>query len=167
MTKADIRIVPIGADFDRWDELLKLIQDSFAYMDGIIDPPSSATRLTVESLRDKAAQELGFAAFIGDELVGCVFLREEGDHFYLGKLAVAPAHEGRGIGRALMERADAEALARSKPEIELQVRIELLRNQTVFGRLGYHKVAETAHPGFTRPTSVTMRKRLATDNIAG
>ncbi|MFD1792875.1 GNAT family N-acetyltransferase [Ochrobactrum teleogrylli] len=155
------RIVPITQDFARWDELLKLIRDSFAYMDGVIDPPSSAHLLTAEGLKQKASDEIGFVALIGEELVGCVFIKEGSDSFYLGKLAVAPAFEGQGIARALMHCVEAETIAKGKPAIELQVRIELMRNRAVFEKLGYRKIAETAHPGYTRTTSVTMRKEIA------
>ena len=154
------RIVPITQDFARWDELLKLIRDSFAYMDGVIDPPSSAGLQTAENLRQKAQEETGFAAFLDDRLVGCVFLREKAHGFYLGKLAVAPAFEGRGIGRLLIQKAEDVAVAKGKPSIELQVRIELTRNRAVFEKLGYRKIAETAHPGYSRPTSITMRKEI-------
>ncbi|MBC8716322.1 GNAT family N-acetyltransferase [Ochrobactrum sp. Marseille-Q0166] len=154
-------VTSIDADFGRWDELLKLIQDSFAYMDGIIDPPSSARRLTINALKEKALVETGFAGFVGDVLVGCVFIAEKEDHFYLGKLAVAPAFEGRGIARQLMAKAERQAVARAKPTMELQVRIELERNHVVFSKLGYRKAAETCHPGFTRTTSITMRKEIS------
>jgi hypothetical protein len=45
-----MEIVRIDSSFNRWDELLALILASFAYMDGIVDPPSSAHRLTLASL---------------------------------------------------------------------------------------------------------------------
>ncbi|MDT6939747.1 GNAT family N-acetyltransferase [Brucella pseudogrignonensis] len=156
-----VRIAFIGAEFQQWGELLKLIRDSFAYMDGVIDPPSSAHLLTVENLQTKARDELGFAAFLGDQLAGCVFIKEKDDHFYLGKLAVAPAFEGQGIGRRLMEEAEQQAVAHGKPELELQTRIELTRNHAVFEKLGFRKIAETSHPGFDRTTSITMRKLIA------
>ncbi|MEN5275449.1 GNAT family N-acetyltransferase [Brucella sp. TWI432] len=159
-----LRMIAIGPDFDRWNALLTLVRDSFAYMDGIIDPPSSVHLLTVENLKIKARDEQGFAAFLGDELAGCVFIKEKHDHFYLGKLAVAPALEGQGIGRKLMEQADKTAVARGKPVIELQVRIELIRNRVVFEKLGYRLTAETAHPGYNRTTSITMRKDIAHRN---
>lgn len=155
-----LRILPIRSDFDRWEDLLQLILGSFAYMDGVIDPPSSAYHLTAENLRSKAGDEKGFAAFMGDELAGCVFIKEQDEHFYLGKLAVASGFEGRGIGRKLMEEAERAAVARGKPVMELQTRIELTRNHAVFEKLGYRKVAETAHTGFTRTTSITMRKEI-------
>jgi len=155
-----VRIAPIGADFEHWNELLKLIQDSFAYMDGVIDPPSSAHLLTVENLQTKAQDELGFAAFLDDKLAGCVFIKEKEDYFYLGKLAVVPAFEGQGIGRSLLEEAEQQAVAHGKPELELQTRIELTRNHAVFEKLGFRKIAETSHPGFDRTTSITMRKQI-------
>ena len=43
-------IVRIGADFDRYAELHELILAAFAFMDGRIDPPSSAHGLTPSSL---------------------------------------------------------------------------------------------------------------------
>jgi len=156
-----VRIASIGADFEQWNALLELIQNSFAYMDGVIDPPSSAHVLTVENLQTKARDELGFAAFLGDRLAGCVFIKEKDDHFYLGKLAVALSFEGQGIGRRMMEEAEQQAVARGKPELELQTRIELTRNHAVFEKLGFRKIAETAHPGFDRTTSITMRKIIA------
>jgi predicted N-acetyltransferase YhbS len=106
MVDAGIRIERIGAGFSRWQELLNLIHASFCYMDGLIDPPSSAHRLTTDGLRDKAREEIGLVAFDGDAILGCAFLAERADHIYLGKLAVAPALQGRGIGRALMAAAE-------------------------------------------------------------
>ncbi|TIX76202.1 MAG: GNAT family N-acetyltransferase, partial [Mesorhizobium sp.] len=86
-------------DFDRWDEVLALIRRAFASMDGLIDPPSSAHRLTVENLRDKARQETGFAALKDGRIVGCVFVLERANDLYVGKLAVEPGFQGQGIGR--------------------------------------------------------------------
>ena len=70
-------------------------------MDGVIDPPSSVHRLTSETLRAKARSEIGFLAQAGDAIVGCAFIAEKADHFYVGKLAVLPAHQGHGVGTPL------------------------------------------------------------------
>jgi GNAT superfamily N-acetyltransferase len=145
----------------RWDGLLAVIRASFAYMDGVVDPPSSAHRLTPEALRDKAEVEIGLIALAGEEIAGCAFLAEKPDHFYLGKLAVAPAWQGFGIGRKLLQAAEEHARAAGKGLIELQTRIELTDNQQLFAKLGFVETARTAHQGYDRPTSVTMRKALA------
>ena len=243
---AAVEVTPLRPDFGRWDELLAMIRASFAYMDGVIDPPSSVHRLTPELLRAKAEVEVGLVALsnVGDntsrfgpppyipphkgegvanaapsdlakhrpsgaseahkrrgpppprrnrfaissgcgegyrvgvvetapalpvlessgptgEIVGCAFLAEQADHLYLGKLAVAPAWQGKGVGALLMRAVEEHALRSGKPVIELQTRVELTGNQRLFAKFGFAETARSAHPGFERATSVTMRKEVA------
>lgn len=156
----DIDIAPLPDDFERWDELLALIMRSFAYMDGVIDPPSSAHRLTPEGLRLKASAETGFIATSHDRLIGCIFAVERGDVVYVGKLAVDESMRGHGIARKLMLAAEHFAIERGKPVLELQSRVELAANHRTFARLGFVEFERTAHDGFDRPTSITFRKAL-------
>ena len=132
-------------------------------MDGVIDPPSSAHRLTPEVAASAKALRGSLAFWRGPAtaIVGCAFIAEQSDHFYLGKLAVLPAHQGRGIGRRLLEAAERHAVSAGKPLIELQTRVELTANHRAFRALGFVEIGRTAHEGYDRPTSVTMRKRLA------
>ena len=53
------------------------------------------------------------------------------------------------------------ARSRGKAAVELQTRIELTGNHAAFARLGFHETERTAHEGYIRPTSITMRKVLA------
>ena len=154
-------VTQIPADFDRWNEVLALIMGAFASMDGVIDPPSSAHLLTAGTLRDKARRETGFVAFKGDRIVGCVFALEQVAELYVGKLAVAPHCQGQGIGRRLMQAVEDLARRRGKAALELQTRIELTGNHAAFARFGFHETERTAHEGYPRPTSITMRKVLA------
>jgi GNAT superfamily N-acetyltransferase len=156
-----IRIERIPAGYEGWEELLDLILRSFDYMTGVIDPPSSALHLTPASLREKAGGEVGFLAMGGSSLIGCVFLPERESDFYLGKFAVDPGQQGRGVGRRLFDAAELYVRGAGKPVIELQTRIELTGNHQTFQRLGFHEVGQTAHQGYDRATSVTMRKELA------
>ena len=157
-TAITVRRAP--ADFADWETVRALVLDAFAYMQGRIDPPSSALRMTVASLAGDAAAGALFVAEYGGELIGCAFVRPRRDALYVAKLAVRLDLQGRGIGRALMAAARGEARARGLTALELQTRIELSENHAAFARLGFVKVAETAHPGFARPTSITMRARL-------
>jgi len=156
-----LSITHIPADFDRWDDVLALIMRAFAFMDGVIDPPSSAHLLTADTLRDKARRENGFVALSGDMIVGCVFALERTNDLYVGKLAVTPDCQGQGIGRRLMRAVELLALDRGKAALELQTRIELGANHAAFARLGFHETERTAHEGYARPTSITMRKALS------
>ncbi len=151
----------IDESFVRWNELLDLILVSFAYMEGSIDPPSSASRLTAESLMEKARAEIAYAVEQAGQLVGCIFLRPEADCLYVGKLAVLPSAQGKGIGRRLLDTAEKTALDLGLPALRLETRIELVGNHTTFAAWGFEKTAEKSHPGFTRVTFVEMKKALA------
>jgi predicted N-acetyltransferase YhbS len=155
-----VLITQIAADFDRWDDVLTLIMRAFASMDGVIDPPSSAYLLTADSLRDKARRETGFVALKDNRIVGCIFALERVAELYVGKLAVAPDCQGQGIGRRLMQTVEDLARSRGKAAIELQTRVELTGNHAAFARFGFHETGRTAHEGYDRATSITMRKAL-------
>lgn len=151
----------VDESFARWAELLDLILVSFAYMEGRIDPPSSASRLTVESLVEKAEAEIAYAIENKGRLTGCIFLRPETDCLYVGKLAVLPSAQGKGIGRHLLEIAEETARELGLQALRLETRIELVGNHSTFAAWGFEKTAEKSHPGFTRVTFIEMKKALA------
>ncbi|MBV8651516.1 MAG: GNAT family N-acetyltransferase [Alphaproteobacteria bacterium] len=153
-----IRCAP--ADFADWESVGALIREAFAYMEGRIDPPSSALRLTAQSMAEDAAKGALLLAEQGGALVGCVFVRPKGDALYIGKLAVRPGLQGQGIGKVLVTAARAEARALGIAMLELQTRIELTENHAAFARMGFVKSGETMHEGYNRPTSITMRARV-------
>ncbi|HEY0124574.1 MAG TPA: GNAT family N-acetyltransferase [Rhizobium sp.] len=146
--------------FGRWDELLALILASFAYMNGRIDPPSSALSLTPQSLKEKATAEIGYIALDGNQLAGCIFCCPEAESLYIGKLAILPSEQGKGIGRRLLTLAEATARERGLNALRLETRIELTGNHATFARWGFRKTAENRHAGFDRTTSIEMCKAL-------
>ncbi|WP_137129612.1 GNAT family N-acetyltransferase [Rhizobium sp. FY34] len=156
-----ISIQPLPADFDDWETLLSLILTAFAYMDGVIDPPSSAHHLTPQSLQQKASDEVCYLAQDGHEIVGCIFMRPEpAGYLYIGKLAVSPGAQGRGIGRKLLLAAEHQARQRGLPALRLETRIELTANHATFMAWGFAKTAEKSHTGYSRTTFIEMRKIL-------
>ncbi|WEX77560.1 GNAT family N-acetyltransferase [Sinorhizobium numidicum] len=155
-----MQTIRIDERFDRFEELLSLILTSFAYMEGRIDPPSSARALTVGALRHKAKNELAFAIADERDLLGCVFCKRETDCLYIGKLAVAPPCQGKGVGRLLLAAAERTARELGLPALRLQTRIELAANHATFVAWGFVETGRSAHPGFTRPTSIEMWKLL-------
>jgi GNAT superfamily N-acetyltransferase len=155
-----IQVSRADADFRDWDGLHALLTRSFAYMKGRIDPPSSLTRMSVETLREKAGEETLLLARDGETLVGCGYLRDDGATLYLGKFAVAQAYRRRGVLRAMFDLAEKIARQEGKTALELQTRIELVENHATFAALGFVKSGEEAHAGYNRPTSIWMRKVL-------
>lgn len=152
------RVEAAPAGFDDYAAVAALLRASFAYMQGRIDPPSSLDAMTEADLRDKARTERLLLAWVGQRLVGCAYAALRPDSVYVGKLAVAEDLRGRGIARRLVDLAEAFARETGRPALELQTRVELLDNQRQFEAMGFAIAARTAHAGYARPTSVTMRR---------
>lgn len=154
-------IHPATQDFHAWADLLALLHRAFAFQQGRIDPPSSLHRFDPVSLAAKARDETLFLAVDGAQVVGCLFAKPLGDALYVGKFAVEPELQGRGIGRQLMGAAEGLARRLGLPALELETRIELTENHQTFAAMGFVRTAEHAHAGYDRPTSITMRKTLS------
>lgn len=137
-------------------EALRLIQVAFAEHDGRVDPPSSMYHLTLKDLEDRGKEVWS----LGPEPRAVVILTPQSDALYLGKLAVLPEYRGRGLSRLLVEHAAWRAGQLGLRNLELETRIELIDNHAAFAKMGFVKIAETAHPGYDRPTSIKMRRAL-------
>ena len=107
------RIDPLTDDME---DLLKVIREAFGAMRGVVNPPSSAFRLTAALLAQKARQETGIAAFSPQGPVACVFCEVRPNIIHVGKLAVHPAWQGRGLGRRLLHEAILLARRSCRPE---------------------------------------------------
>ncbi|MCX7644849.1 MAG: GNAT family N-acetyltransferase [Rhodobacteraceae bacterium] len=162
MSGAAVCVAPrrLGPEDPALHGVWSLLRTTFAYMEGRIDPPSSMHRMTVEDVAAQAAQGELWAVEEDGRVVACVFLTPRRDALYLGKLAVAVSHRGRGIARQLVALAERRAREKGLPAIELQSRVELAENHAAFAAMGFRVTAETAHPGFDRPTSLTFVKPI-------
>lgn len=143
------------------DPILALIRAAFADMDGRIDPPSSMYRLSAADVTAQATKGEIWRIGPPDAPLACVFLSARPDRLYTAKLAVTEAARGQGLARRLIEQAERRARALRLPALELQTRVELTENHACFERLGFTRVAGTAHPGYDRITSWTYRKPVS------
>ena len=97
--------------------------------------------------------ELFFVAERADgELVGAVMAGYDGHRGWLNYLATSTAARGTGVGRALVEHAEAALLQRGCPKINLQIRAG---NDAV---AGFYR-----HLGYTVDETIDMGKRLIVD----
>ncbi|HEU5015563.1 MAG TPA: GNAT family N-acetyltransferase [Roseiflexaceae bacterium] len=151
----------IGAATD--DDLpaaLEVIRTAFAEHEGVLDPPSSVTRETLDSFRARMGAGRLLVAEADGQTVGCVLCRPEEDFVYFGRLAVLPAWRGRGIARQLVEHVEAEARAWGLWRVQLATRIALPHLRASYERMGYRVVSAHAHAGYSAPTYITMEKDL-------
>jgi len=156
-----ISIAVNSPEFRDWQALLDLVQKAYAYMEARIDPPSSMHKLTFSSIEQKAKDENLILAFEENQLVGCAFVKEQSDSFYIGKLAVSRERQGKGIGQVIIKSCISFAAKHGKPYLELESRVELIENHAFFEIMGFTKTGENAHEGYSRPTSYTFRRVAA------
>jgi len=152
---SEIRLLQASTEHD-WAAVVQFIQQNFAYMDGVIDPPSSVHRLTAETL----ARHSGEIWLLEQQkiLIGTMMLTPIVDGLYLGKLAIADSHRGQGLARRLLCHAEHRCRVLGYSALELEVRVELSDNQRAFAAMGFKKIAESAHEGYCRATSIRLQK---------
>jgi ribosomal protein S18 acetylase RimI-like enzyme len=137
-------------------QVLALIQTEFAYMDGLIDPPSSVHSLTMTNLQNPAHE----VWVIGAPVEACVILTPKPPVLYIGKLAVAADARRRRLGTILINTAANRARTLGLTHLELQTRVELVGNQAAFVAMGFVETGRTAHKGYDRPTSITYQRKV-------
>lgn len=137
-----------------------LLKQTFAYMEGRIDPPSSLDRMDVDDLARQAVLGEIWVIDGPEGPLACVILTPQRDTLYLGKLAVAPVARGQGLARVMVELSLTRARALGLPSVSLQTRMELVENHATFVAMGFTMTGTTAHPGFDRPTSVSFSQTV-------
>lgn len=92
------------------------------------------------------------------EMAGFVVTYPRGDHMMLENLAVDPAAQGGGIGKALVGFCEAEARRHGLAAVELYTNAKMSWNLTFYARLGYRETRRGIEGGFDR---VQFRKDLS------
>jgi ribosomal protein S18 acetylase RimI-like enzyme len=77
--------------------------------------------------------------------------------FLVDNVAVAPGHQGRGLGRILLEHAEAAAHSAGFDSIYLYTHELMIENQALYARIGYVEYARRQHGD---ALLVYMRKTL-------
>lgn len=91
-------------------------------------------------------------------VAGMLLLRDRPDHLFLDVIAVDPPLAGHGIGRALLDHAEAEARRRHHPEIRLFTHAAITEPQAIYLRRGYVETSRATSEGRPR---VYFSKRIS------
>ena len=141
--------------------LAATIAAAFEQYRGKLIPESGAFQDTATSIATDLHKGMsGIVAERNGEMIGCVMTMPLSGDLYLGRLSVLPSARGTGLAKRLIESVEADARARRMAGVRLGVRVVLTANQRFFASLGYREVSREAHPGFSYPTSINMRKAL-------
>ena len=85
------------------------------------------------------SESLHFVALDGDRMVGCVLFHRRGRSGRLYQMAVAPSHQGQGLGRDLVLGLERHLVAEGVEEVVLHAR---LTATNFYRRLGYQFSSE-------------------------
>ncbi|MGE0153909.1 MAG: GNAT family N-acetyltransferase [Reyranellaceae bacterium] len=92
------------------------------------------------------------------ELAGLIETVTQPDHLWIENVAVAPDHQGKGLGRHLLAHAEELARAAGLGELRLLTNAAFAANIVLYRHLGY--VIERTEPFRDGGTTVYMSKRL-------
>ncbi|MGJ7527211.1 GNAT family N-acetyltransferase [Variovorax sp. GB1P17] len=91
------------------------------------------------------------------EVVAALVLDITDEGFLIDVIAVLPQHQGTGVGRALLELAEREALRQGHDSIYLFTNEKMTENRALYERIGY---VEYKRLVLEQRTRVFLRKRL-------
>lgn len=133
----------------------RIVRDAYTkYIERMDKPPGPMLDDYRRRIRDRTAWVLEQA---GAVVVAVLVLLPEADHLLLDNIAVDPVQQGKGLGRALMDFAEAAARRRGYDEIRLYTHQTMTENIALYCRLGYEETSRGAQAGYER---VFFRKRL-------
>ena len=81
-------------------------------------------------------------AFDGTTLVGLIDMIERVVDTLIENIAVDPAHQGCGIGKMLLEHAEASAIERGRPVLRLYTNARFVDNLVFYARRGFRTERE-------------------------
>ena len=118
------------------------------YRDQGIDLPDVSGGIEAE-----IADHLVFVASEGPQIIAGMVLELGDGYLQLANVAVHPDYGGKGIGKAMLARAQAETIAAGLSLLKLATHVEMPRNIALYQRLGW---IETGREG----VKVLMEKQL-------
>ncbi len=103
------------------------------YIERLGGPPRPMTDDYAEVVRE----DLVIVAEREGEIIGLLVLAIDDEACVIDNVAVDPAHRGTGVGRLLLERAEAEARAAGFESINLYTHEKLVESLELYRRIGY------------------------------
>jgi ribosomal protein S18 acetylase RimI-like enzyme len=140
-----------GSDVLKVAELVESAYGHYAKRIGMLPRPMTDDYAEVIRNRQVTVAELN------GTIVGLIVLDVTDEGFLIDNVAVHPAHRGRGLGKALLEFAEAEARRAGFDSICLYTHEKMTENLALYSRIGYVEYERRSQGAFSL---VYMRKQL-------
>jgi GNAT superfamily N-acetyltransferase len=124
------------------------------YVERIGSPPGPMTEDYAKVIRERRVT----VAESGGKITGVLVLAVTEEGFLLENVAVDASHRGKGLGRALIEFAEAEARRKGFESMYLYTHEKMTENRALYAKIGYVEFDRRTEKGLTR---VYMRKSLS------
>jgi ribosomal protein S18 acetylase RimI-like enzyme len=135
-------------------KLTELVRAAYAhYVPRLGEPPRPMT--------DDYAKVVGThqvaVAERDSKILGLIVVGVDDEGFFVDNVAVDPAHQGSGVGKALLEHAESAARAAGFDSIYLYTHERMVENLALYSRIGYVEYDRRLHGG---SRIVYLRKQL-------
>jgi ribosomal protein S18 acetylase RimI-like enzyme len=141
----------IGTDVPKVAALVSAAYGQYVERIGILPRP-----MTDDYAEVIANQQVTVAESHGT-IVGVIVLAVDDEGFLIDNVAVDPSYRGKGLGKALLEFAEAEALRAGFDSIHLYTHEKMTENLALYSRIGYVEYDRRSQGDFSL---VFMRKHL-------
>jgi ribosomal protein S18 acetylase RimI-like enzyme len=136
----DVRLRPAEAgDVPRLTALVQAAYGPFAERIG--RPPRPLTADYADVVRRGRTT----VAELGGEIAGLIVLDVDDEGFLVDNVAVDPSHQGAGVGRVLLEHAEASARRAGFDSIYLYTAEAASENLALYDRIGYREYDRRLH----------------------
>jgi GNAT superfamily N-acetyltransferase len=152
MTKIEYSFRPAtGADVSKVAALVNAAYGHYVERIGMLPRP-----MTDDYAEVIANRRVTVAESYGN-IVGVIVLTVDDEGFLIDNVAVEPSHRGEGLGRALLEFAEAEARRTGFDSIPMYTHEKMTENLALYSRIGYVEYDRRSYGEFSL---VSLRKRL-------
>ena len=129
------------------DALRQLVSDAYThYIVRMGKPPGPM----LDDYARRIAAGQAWVLDVDGVIAGLIVLEEDGGSLLLDNVAVSPAAQGKGYGRALIAFAEDEARRLGYAELRLYTNVVMTENIALYERLGFRQTGRISEKGFER-----------------
>jgi GNAT superfamily N-acetyltransferase len=142
----DLRIEAAIRNYDSAELIHRITREAFEEFRGFLDPPNGSDFETPEVVATQMLKGVALIGYVSGAGAASLRITLNPDHLYIGRVGVVPRMRCKGIGRAMIHRAELIAAHLQLPEVRLGAREKLTDNVALYLKLGYTIDRVMPHP---------------------